>query len=167
MTASAPASPAPSATGRRLWWIVFAALLAVGLWRAAVLAWLCDDSFISIRYAENLADGLGLVYNAGERVEGYTNLLWTLLLAAAAWAGASPVSTAKLLGIACYAALARRISEPPLSDRGLESEFFAKYTKPTRGRASFVRLFPRVAPLWMTIVLGNRRADTRDIAASD
>ena len=50
--------------------------------RAAQLAWLADDSFISFRYAKNLVDGLGLVYNAGEYVEGYTNLLWTLMMAA-------------------------------------------------------------------------------------
>jgi len=86
--------------------IVLAALLALGLARAAVLAWLCDDAFISIRYAENLASGLGLVYNAGEYVEGYSNLSWTLLLAASARVGASPVATAQYLGIACYAALA-------------------------------------------------------------
>jgi hypothetical protein len=42
--------------------------------------WLVDDAMISMRYARNLADGLGLVWNAGERVEGYTNLLWTLFM---------------------------------------------------------------------------------------
>jgi len=86
-------------------WFALAVLLVLGLWRAFALAWLCDDSFISIRYAENLANGLGLVYNAGEYVEGYTNLSWTLLLAAAAGWGLSPVATAKFLGIAFYAAL--------------------------------------------------------------
>lgn len=40
-----------------------------------------DDAFISFRYARNLATGAGLVWNVGERVEGYTNFLWTLLLA--------------------------------------------------------------------------------------
>ena len=39
-----------------------------------------DDAFISFRYAKNLADGHGLVFNKGERVEGYTNLLWILFL---------------------------------------------------------------------------------------
>jgi arabinofuranosyltransferase len=42
---------------------------------------LIDDAFISFRYAQNLARGQGLVFNAGERVEGYTNFLWTVLLA--------------------------------------------------------------------------------------
>jgi len=43
--------------------------------------YLIDDVFISVRYARNLVDGHGLVYNVGERVEGYTNFLWTLLVA--------------------------------------------------------------------------------------
>lgn len=46
-----------------------------GAWRRA---WVCDDAFISFRYAENLARGQGLVFNAGERVEGFSNFLWTL-----------------------------------------------------------------------------------------
>ena len=40
-----------------------------------------DDAFITFRYARNLADGNGLVFNLGERVEGVTSLSWTLLLA--------------------------------------------------------------------------------------
>ena len=37
---------------------------------------LFDDAMISMRYAYNLAHGQGLVWNAGEYVEGYTNPLW-------------------------------------------------------------------------------------------
>jgi hypothetical protein len=48
---------------------------------------LLDDAFISFRYAANLVAGHGLVFNPGERVEGYTNFLWTILLAACRWAG--------------------------------------------------------------------------------
>ena len=40
-----------------------------------------DDAYISFRYADNLLAGEGLVYNAGERVEGFTNFLWVILLA--------------------------------------------------------------------------------------
>lgn len=43
--------------------------------------WLDDDQMISMRYARNLADGHGLVWNPGERVEGYTNFLWTVVMA--------------------------------------------------------------------------------------
>lgn len=37
-----------------------------------------DDAMISLHYARNLAAGNGLVFNPGERVEGFTNPLWTL-----------------------------------------------------------------------------------------
>ncbi|MBK8551514.1 MAG: hypothetical protein IPL53_10830 [Ignavibacteria bacterium] len=39
-----------------------------------------DDAYISFRYVQNFVDGNGLVFNIGERVEGYTNLLWVLIL---------------------------------------------------------------------------------------
>ena len=42
---------------------------------------LFDDAMISMRYAKNLAYGYGLVWNpGGEKVEGYTNLLWVLYM---------------------------------------------------------------------------------------
>ncbi len=41
-----------------------------------------DDAYISYRYAANLAEGHGLVFNPGEAVEGYSNLLFVLLAAA-------------------------------------------------------------------------------------
>ena len=40
-----------------------------------------DDAMISMRYAHNLAMGHGLVWNPGERVEGITNLAWTVIMA--------------------------------------------------------------------------------------
>src|SRR5690606_33595760 len=50
---------------------------------AALAAWAVrmvqDDAFISFRYSQNLANGHGLVFNPGEKVEGYTNFLWTWL----------------------------------------------------------------------------------------
>ncbi|HTW90293.1 MAG TPA: hypothetical protein VMH22_01100 [bacterium] len=56
------------------------------LGRSAIMAghrywWLDDDAMISMRYARNLAAGAGLVWNPGMRVEGYSNLLWTLFMA--------------------------------------------------------------------------------------
>lgn len=39
-----------------------------------------DDAFISYRYAANFVAGNGLVFNVGERVEGYSNFLYTLLI---------------------------------------------------------------------------------------
>jgi hypothetical protein len=43
-----------------------------------------DDPFITYRYANNLAHGVGFVYNPGERVLSTTTPLFTLLLAALA-----------------------------------------------------------------------------------
>lgn len=44
-----------------------------------------DDAFISYRYARNLARGHGLVWNVADGpTEGYTSLLWVLMLAPAA-----------------------------------------------------------------------------------
>jgi hypothetical protein len=40
-----------------------------------------DDAFITFRYARNIADGLGFVYNSGEKILGTTTPLFTLLLA--------------------------------------------------------------------------------------
>lgn len=53
-----------------------------------------DDQMISMRYARNLADGLGPVWNAGERVEGYTNFGWMLVMAAVHAGGAGDATAA-------------------------------------------------------------------------
>jgi hypothetical protein len=42
-----------------------------------------EDAMITFRYAENIADGNGFVYNASEHVLGTTSPLWTMILAAA------------------------------------------------------------------------------------
>ena len=81
------------------------ALLAAGvvaLFAANVhrYAFLGDDSFISFRYARHLAEGQGLVWNPGERVEGYTNFLWVLLMAGAIKADLEPELASNALGIA-------------------------------------------------------------------
>jgi hypothetical protein len=47
--------------------------------------WGLDDAYISYRYAENLMRGEGLVFNRGERVEGYSNFLYVLAVAPAFW----------------------------------------------------------------------------------
>jgi hypothetical protein len=66
------------------------------------LRWLCDDAFISFRYADNLARGHGLVFNPDERIEGYTNFLWTVLLAGFIKMGADPGQVAVVLGLGCF-----------------------------------------------------------------
>lgn len=39
-----------------------------------------DDAYIVYRYVERFVSGRGLTFNDGEYVEGYTSLMWTLLL---------------------------------------------------------------------------------------
>lgn len=64
----------------RLGWVgVASATVALGAF-ASRFAIVPEDTFISMRYARHLVEGEGLVYNPGERVEGYTNFLWTLFL---------------------------------------------------------------------------------------
>lgn len=59
-----------------------------------------DDAYISYRYAQNLADGIGPVWNEGERVEGYTNFLWVGILAGMHKLGADIVLSGRWLGYA-------------------------------------------------------------------
>lgn len=59
-----------------------------------------DDAMISLRYAYNLTHGYGLVWNPGERVEGITNLGWTLVMALPLWFGAAlPIAPLIVKGI--------------------------------------------------------------------
>jgi len=44
-----------------------------------------DDGMIGMRYARNLVEHHALVWNLGDRVEGFTDPLWTLFMAAAIW----------------------------------------------------------------------------------
>src|SRR5262245_46679487 len=78
--------------------------LAAGGWAALRWWWVSDDAFISFRYARNLVEGLGLVFNPGERVEAFTNLLWTLWVAAGLAIGCAAESWANAWGIAFYLA---------------------------------------------------------------
>lgn len=80
------------------------ATILLGMGVAWHYRWVCDDAFISYRYAQNLVEGKGLVFNEGERVEGYSNFTWTLWCAVALLVGAQPEAWTIGWGIACYAA---------------------------------------------------------------
>lgn len=60
-----------------------------------------DDAYITFRYADNLARGLGPVYNPGERAEGYTSFSWMLLMAVVRIFQWDPVVVAKVIGTVC------------------------------------------------------------------
>lgn len=74
--------------------IVFALVNAAGLYATSV-----DDAYISLRYAWNLVEGNGLVWNVGERVEGFSNPVFTLLCALPIAAGLDGLQGAKLIGL--------------------------------------------------------------------
>lgn len=84
----------------------FRIILVMSFTGLLILAWanrfVQDDAYISFRYAHNLAHGQGLVWNEGERVEGYTNFLWTLLMSVPIYFGRDPVAFSFEVGLLLY-----------------------------------------------------------------
>lgn len=62
--------------------LVLILTMGVFVYLCLQLSFIQDDAYISFRYVKNFVEGNGLVFNAGERVEGYTNFLWVVLLSA-------------------------------------------------------------------------------------
>lgn len=87
--------------------ILFLAVVGVRVLFLAQTSVTYEDSLISLRYAENLAQGRGLVYNPGERVFGASTPFYVLLLALlAALRLPDPLLLAKLLCAAADGATA-------------------------------------------------------------
>lgn len=78
-----------------------AATVALFLFRAGKVGVVDEDAYISFRYAQNLLAGEGLVFNPdGQKVEGITNLLWTLLVAVGSWvSGGGLPAVSVMLGL--------------------------------------------------------------------
>jgi len=87
--------------GTRDRWIYRVVLVLLG-----ALAWhrrfVQDDAFISFRYARNWVEGHGLVFNPDEKVEGYTNFLWTVLCAVPIKLGFDVVLFTHIVGVALF-----------------------------------------------------------------
>jgi len=58
-----------------------------------------DDSFIALRYAWRFLHGQGLTWTDGERVEGYSDLLWVLLEATGGLFSKDLVAVSRTLGV--------------------------------------------------------------------
>ncbi|MBT3218286.1 MAG: hypothetical protein HN348_04290 [Proteobacteria bacterium] len=84
---------------RVLWWFMAVITVAMYAFNVQRHYFLCDDSYISFRYAQNLIDGHGLVFNPGEAVEGYTNFLWVLIVAAGMVLRLPPEILSSVIGI--------------------------------------------------------------------
>jgi len=106
--------------------LTLAVAIGAGLWLAIDIMWCADDAFISFTYSQHFAEGHGLIFNIGERVEGYTNFLWTVMIAGAMWLGIPGPETAIVLNLAFMAgtlvvvyAIVRRVD--PLKEAGVPS----------------------------------------------
>jgi hypothetical protein len=106
-SAPAPAeSPEPAAVRIALPSVWLALICLAGAAHMALYRGPFDDAYISFRYARHVAEGLGYVYNPGERVEGFTCFGWVTLLAGVAAAGLPvPVVAVALSGAAAIALL--------------------------------------------------------------
>jgi hypothetical protein len=108
---------------------------------------LFDDAMISMRYAWNFSHGDGLVWNVGERVQGYTNLLMTLVMSVATlvFGRSASVLAIQVLGVGfmiAIAVIAMRVSDrvlPGLPDGRREL---------TRSLAFFCALAYYPLPFW-------------------
>jgi tetratricopeptide (TPR) repeat protein len=58
-----------------------------------------DDSYITYRYVKNFTEGNGLVFNIGEKVEGYTCFLWIIFLSVIKSIGINYIKSSQILGI--------------------------------------------------------------------
>ena len=131
-----------------LWYLPLALLAG---WYAAVHVWVCDDAYISFRYARHLAAGQGLVFNLGERVEGYSNFLWVLELAALYRLGVPPeiacVVLALGLSVGVFVLTAKLALTTPLR----------AYARPAAFGAVFLLAINRNVAVWATSGLETRQ----------
>ena len=128
----------PKVTGRRCAPLCLAVLAvtlfsAYAAYRSSIVLdheryfWLDDDQMISMRYARNLAEGQGLVWNAGERVEGYSNFGWVMVMAGVHLLPFSDAKTALVIRVINWGLavvlllLARRLLRRLVPDGGLEA----------------------------------------------
>jgi hypothetical protein len=79
-------------------WGPVAACAAVLIWHSLRFDFVTDDAYISFVFTRNLVEHGELAFNPGDPVEGYTNFLWTVLLAVPMLLGIPPEIAARVLG---------------------------------------------------------------------
>jgi hypothetical protein len=88
-------------------WVVASCVLLLGAFH--YYPFLADDTLISLRYAWRLNHGMGLTWDDYHPVEGYTNLLWTLTVAALGAVGVGLVTASRSVctvsSLVCLASL--------------------------------------------------------------
>lgn len=88
-----------------------ALLVGVQLLFAFRFWFVCDDAYITYRYAKHWAQGFGIVFNAGEAppVEGYSDFLWLLAAAICERLGAPTDLILPAISALCGALLVGRV----------------------------------------------------------
>jgi arabinofuranosyltransferase len=81
--------------------ITKALLSALVMYAVVTRMWACEDAYITFRYIDNLVHGLGLVYNVGEHVEGFTHPAWLFLVSIPSFIGVSIRASALWLSLLC------------------------------------------------------------------
>jgi hypothetical protein len=103
LAAASVAPPAAAAAAGERLLLGMAMLLCAGL-AAAIYLPAEEDAFIYYRYALNWARGLGLAFNPGDPVEGYSSPIWMCLVGLLARLGCDLPLAVPALGIGCAAA---------------------------------------------------------------
>lgn len=89
---------------RGLTWFLFLMSGIFLILHSTYYNYISDDAFIVARYARNVVEGHGWVYNLGDRVEGYTSFLWVGLTAVLGYLGVDYVIAVRSLSLACAVA---------------------------------------------------------------
>lgn len=86
-------------------------LIGAALLLAARFWFVCDDAYITFRYAKNWATGQGLVFNPGEfpPVEGYSDFLWLILAFFLEGLGIRPDRVLPVVSAGCAVLLTLRV----------------------------------------------------------
>lgn len=95
-------STLPSRAGRA---VLLLSVLLVSAASLSVWGYTVDDAWITFRYARNAADGLGVVYNPGQRVEGFTSPAWFVLSFVAEMLRIPPDQASKFVSLLMVSAL--------------------------------------------------------------
>jgi arabinofuranosyltransferase len=104
----------------RHWPILVWILILAGVGFAWLNRHVEDDAFITFRYSQHLVEGYGPVWNIDQRVEGYTNFLWMLMMAVPIAFGMDPVLPSIVISLGSLALslwflfdISRRQTEDP------------------------------------------------------
>ena len=91
----------PPMSSDRVRWLLLAVAAGVLVAHSLTFNFVTDDAYISFVFSRNLAEHGELSFNLGHPVEGYTNFLWTVLIALGMLLGIAPEVSSRVLGLAC------------------------------------------------------------------